>query len=98
METREEQEEMSDRTDIISRQEAIEEVCKVMKECFSADDEELDAIEVTINELLSVQSYEKVDLLEMAKALTITNLEPTTFWIAKLLELEQMGYVICRKI
>ena len=41
--------------DAISRQVTIDEVCKMMYECFGADEEELDAIKVTLHELPSVQ-------------------------------------------
>lgn len=41
--------------DLISRQMAIDEVCKMMRECFGADEEELDAIEVTLHELSPAQ-------------------------------------------
>ena len=50
---------MSDKDDCISRQMAIDEVCKMMRECFGADEEELDAIEVTLNELPAVQPERK---------------------------------------
>lgn len=43
-------------SDLISRKAATDEVCKMMYECFGADEEELDAIEVTLHELPSVQS------------------------------------------
>ena len=43
----------------ISRQVAIDEVCKMMYECFGADEEELDAIKVTLHELPPVQSEPK---------------------------------------
>ena len=41
--------------DLIDRQEAINEVCRMMHECFGADEEELDAIEVTLHELHPTQ-------------------------------------------
>ena len=42
-------------TDTISRQDAIEQVCTMLKECFNTGEEELDAIAVTISELPSAQ-------------------------------------------
>lgn len=45
--------------DLISRQAAIDEVCKMMRECFGADEEKLDAIEVTLHELPAVQPERK---------------------------------------
>ena len=41
--------------DTISRQDAIDEVCEMMYKCFGADEEELDAIEVTLHELPSAE-------------------------------------------
>lgn len=48
--------------DLISRQAAIDDVCKMMYECFGADDEELDAIEVTLRELPAVQPDHTADI------------------------------------
>ena len=45
--------------DAISREEAIKEVCFMMKDCFDADEEQMDAIETTINELPPVQPSRK---------------------------------------
>ena len=45
--------------DAISRQATISEVCTMMFECFGADEEELDAIEVTINNMPSVTPTER---------------------------------------
>lgn len=40
---------------LISRKEAIDELCMMLRDCFGADDEELDAVTVTLNELPSAQ-------------------------------------------
>lgn len=45
--------------DIIYRRDAINEVCKMLRDCFWADDEELDAVEITINNLSSAQPERK---------------------------------------
>ena len=47
--------EIPNSSDAVSRQQAIDEVCKMMYECFGADEEELDAIKVTLHELPSAQ-------------------------------------------
>lgn len=41
--------------DVISRQAAIDELYKMLHDCFWADDEELDAVITTLNELPSAQ-------------------------------------------
>lgn len=41
--------------DTISRKKAIDELCRMLRDCFGADDEELDAVTVTLNELPSAQ-------------------------------------------
>jgi len=41
--------------DMISRKKAINELCRMLRDCFGADDEELDAVTVTLNELPSAQ-------------------------------------------
>ena len=41
--------------DTISRKKAIDELCNMLRVCFEADDEELDAVTVTLNELPSAQ-------------------------------------------
>lgn len=42
-------------SDLISRQAAIDALCKMLHDCFWADDEELDAVITTLNELPSAQ-------------------------------------------
>lgn len=45
--------------DLISRPAAIEEVCNMMRECFGADDEILDALKTTLNELTAIYPERK---------------------------------------
>ena len=47
-------------SDCISRQAAIDELYKMLHDCFGADDEELDAVITTLNELPPVTPAEKV--------------------------------------
>ena len=41
--------------DTISRKKAIDELCRMLRACFGADDEELDAVTVTLNNMPSAQ-------------------------------------------
>ena len=43
------------KTDLISRQDAVDALYKMLHDCFGADDEELDAVITTLNELPSEQ-------------------------------------------
>ena len=43
------------KTDLISRQDAVDALYKMLHDCFGADDEELDAVITTLNELPSAQ-------------------------------------------
>jgi hypothetical protein len=47
-------------TDAISRQAAIDELYKMLHDCFGADDEELDAVITTLNELPPVTPQPKM--------------------------------------
>ena len=42
-------------SDLIDRQQAIDEVVKMLNHCFYADEEVLDAVKVTLNELSSLK-------------------------------------------
>ena len=44
--------------DMISRKAAINELCRMLRDCFGADDEELDAVTVTLNNMPSAQPTE----------------------------------------
>jgi len=47
--------------DMISREKAINELCRMLRDCFGADDEELDAVTVTLNELPSAQPEKRTE-------------------------------------
>lgn len=48
-------------SDLISRQAAIDELIKMLSDCFYADEEVLDAVKTTLNELSSAQSEPLTD-------------------------------------
>lgn len=48
--------------------------------------------------MAKAQQYKEVDLVEVANAFSMTSLNPAIFWIGRLTELKQMGYVICQKM
>ena len=66
--------------DLISRQAASDELYKMLHDCFWADDEELDAVSITLNELPSVQptlnGYDINHLILIAELLKKENLPP----------------------
>lgn len=66
--------------DLISRKLAIDELCVMLRACFGADDEELDAVTVTLNNISSVQptlyGYSIEHLVFIAKAMEKDGLSP----------------------
>jgi hypothetical protein len=66
--------------DAISRQAAIDELYKMLHDCFWADDEELDAVITTLNDLPSVQptlyGYDIKHLMLIAEVMRKENLPP----------------------
>ena len=91
--------EIPNSSDAVSRQQAIDEVCKMMYECFGADEEELDAIKVTLHELPSAQpEYEPVTAEDFAKTMSESTIWGFMVWYDGALALMKgMGFVICKK-
>lgn len=47
--------------DLISRQAAIDELIKMLSDCFYADEEVLDAVETTLKELPSAETHDEAE-------------------------------------
>ena len=56
-------------SDLIKRKEAINELCEMVKDCFDADAELIDAIKTTINELPSAEDVSREDYHNLLTAL-----------------------------
>ena len=55
--------------DSISRKSAIDELCVMLRTCFGADDEELDAVTVTLNNMPSAQPEPCADTISRNAAI-----------------------------
>ena len=76
--------------DAVSRQAAIDELYKMLHDCFGADDEELDAVITTLNELppvtpqytdAEIQKMQDLEFAEIQKAYEIGKAENPNKWI-----------------
>ena len=80
--------------DLIRRKSAIDELCVMLRDCFGADDEELDAVTVTLNNMPPSQptlyGYSIEHLAFIAKAMEKDGLSPEE--VANLLR--DTGYAV----